>query len=149
MKKLLAIGEALVDIFNNCEVKVGGAPLNVLGANSKLGGNSFFIGKISNDEYGQLIIDTMKMHNIHSDYVTLSNDPTAKAYVTTLENGDREFRFDRHNSADQMLNKNEIEEEWFNDAFSLHFCSVCLDEFPCKDAHIKAIDLARKNGCIS
>ena len=47
MKKLLAIGEALVDIFNNDEVKVGGAPLNVLGANSKLGGHSFFIGKIS------------------------------------------------------------------------------------------------------
>ena len=29
MKKLLAIGEALVDIFEQNEVKVGGAPLNV------------------------------------------------------------------------------------------------------------------------
>ena len=59
MKKLLAIGEALVDIFNE-EIKVGGAPLNVCGAYSKLGGKAYFIGKLSNDEYGVLIKNKMQ-----------------------------------------------------------------------------------------
>ena len=89
MKRILAIGEALVDIFDKTEVKVGGAPLNVLGACSKLKGEAYFIGKVSKDEYGSLILNTMDYFNINKDYVVLSDASTAKALVTTLENGDR------------------------------------------------------------
>ena len=148
MKKLLAIGEALVDIFEQNEVKVGGAPLNVLGAYSKLGGESYFLGKVSNDEYGRMILESMNKYNIKNDYVVLSDAPTAKALVTTLENGDREFEFIRHNSADQLLTEEEVKEECFKDTFALHFCSVCLDDYPIKKAHYKAIEYAKRNNCL-
>ena len=148
MKKLLAIGEALVDIFDNNEVKVGGAPLNVCGAFSKLGGDTYFIGKLSTDSYGKLIKESIERWNIKSDYISYTDAYTGKAYVKTLANGERSFRFDRLNCADQLLQEDEIKEEWFTDAYALHFCSVSLANCPTKQAHYKAIEYARKHNCL-
>lgn len=148
MSKLLAIGEALVDIFDNNEVRVGGAPLNVCAAFSKLGGDASFVGKLSNDEYGKLIIDKMKECNIDTSCVTYCDAPTGKAYVKTKPDGDREFSFEINDSAYQLLNESEIKEEWFKDAFALHFCSVSLDDLPIKKAHYKAIEYAKKYNCL-
>lgn len=56
---MLAIGEALIDMIpsntgrimnvNNFTPKVGGAPLNVCGAYTKLGGSSNIITMLGND----------------------------------------------------------------------------------------------------
>ena len=147
MKKLLAIGEALVDIFDN-NIRVGGAPLNVCAAYSKLGKDAYFIGKLSTDNYGNMILNKMKEVGIKTDYVSYTSMPTGKAIVKTLENGERDFIFERNNCADQLLNEFEIKEEWFKDAFALHFCSVSLDDFPIKKAHDRAIEYAKKYNCL-
>ena len=75
MKKLIAIGEALIDFLPNevnCEIKdvpsftpkVGGAPLNVLGAYSKLGGNTEMITMLGADPFGDKIVAEMDKYNI-------------------------------------------------------------------------------------
>ncbi|MGN0623198.1 MAG: PfkB family carbohydrate kinase, partial [Oscillospiraceae bacterium] len=51
-------------------------------------------------------------------------------------------------SADMLLSEEQVKEEWFDDAFALHFCSVSLGDFPMKSAHRKAIDICRKKGAI-
>jgi fructokinase len=147
MKKLLAIGEALVDIFDN-NIRVGGAPLNVCAAYSKLGEDAYFIGKLSTDNYGNMILNKMNEVGIKTDYVSYTSIPTGKAIVKTLENGEREFVFERNNCADQLLNEFEVKEEWFKDAFALHFCSVSLDDYPIKKAHDRAIEYAKKYNCL-
>lgn len=147
MKKLLAIGEALVDIFDN-DVRVGGAPLNVCAAYSKLGKEAYFIGKLSDDAYGKMILNKMNEIGIKTDYVSYTSIPTGKAIIKTLENGERDFVFERNNCADQLLDESEIKEEWFKDAFALHFCSVSLDDFPIKKAHDRAIEYAKKYNCL-
>ena len=147
MKKLLAIGEALVDIFDN-DIRVGGAPLNVCAAYAKLGEEAYFIGKLSNDSYGKLILNKMQEVGIKTDYLSYINSPTGKAIVKTLENGEREFTFERNECADQLLDESEIKEEWFKDAFALHFCSVSLDDYPIKKAHYRAIEYAKKYNCL-
>ena len=76
MKKLIAIGEALIDFLPNevnCEIKdvpsftpkVGGAPLNVLGAYSKLGGNTEMITMLGADPFGDKIVAEMDKYKIH------------------------------------------------------------------------------------
>lgn len=42
----------------------------------------------------------------------------------------------------------DVDAAWFQDAYALHFCSVSLGEFPMKEAHRKAIDCARRAGCM-
>lgn len=34
-----------------------------------------------------------------------------------------------------LFSAEQVKEEWFEDAYALHFCSVSLGDFPMKDAH--------------
>ena len=77
MKKVISIGEALIDFIPNqkvCELKdvisfervAGGAPANVSAVVAKLGGKSNFISKLGKDAFGDYIIETLKEANIEA-----------------------------------------------------------------------------------
>jgi len=156
MKKLLAIGEALIDMIPSnigkikdvvsfCP-KVGGAPLNVCGAYTKLGGVSNMITMLGNDPFGDKIINELKSFHICTDTILRTNKAnTSLAFVALDENANREFSFYRKMGADMLLDKKDIKKEWFDDAYALHFCSVSLGEFPMKEAHDQAIAFAKQN----
>ena len=73
---------------------------------------------------------------------------TTLAFVHTFPDGDREFSFYRKPGADMLMEAKDVDAAWFQDAYALHFCSVSLGEFPMKEAHRKAIDCARRAGCM-
>jgi len=159
-KKLIAIGEALIDFIPNkigCafgEVtefapKVGGAPANVCGAFSRLGGKSMLITQLGNDPFGHKIADELASFGIDTSAIRFTDEAnTALAFVSLEKDGNRTFSFYRKPSADMLLAPTQIEEKWFDDSYALHFCSVSLGDFPMKDAHIRAIEIARKNGML-
>lgn len=159
MKKLLAIGEALIDMIpsntgrimnvNSFIPKVGGASLNVCGAYTKLGGFSNIITMLGNDPFGDKIVAELKEYGIGVDYIRRTNKAnTSLAFVTLDENGNRDFSFYRNPGADMLMSENDIDKTWFSDAFALHFCSVSLGDFPMRKAHNKAIKYAKENGLI-
>lgn len=156
-KKLIAIGEALIDFIpdkTGCafgEVtgfspKVGGAPANVCGAFSKLGGRSMMITQLGNDPFGMKIADEFSGYGIDTSAIRFTDEAnTALAFVSLAKDGNRTFSFYRKPSADMLLSPEQLDEKWFEAAYALHFCSVSLGDFPMKDAHIKAIEIARTN----
>ena len=93
MKKVISIGEALIDFIPNqkvCELKdvisfervAGGAPANVSAVVAKLGGKSNFISKLGKDAFGDYIIETLKEANVNTDYVLKRNGlKNAIAYI--------------------------------------------------------------------
>ena len=157
---LFAIGEALIDFipsetgcdFGNVKSfspKVGGAPANVLGAFAKLGGKTQLITQLGNDPFGDKIVNELAGFNIGLDNVLLTDlANTALAFVSLANDGNRTFSFYRNPSADMLYNAENIREEIFEDCYALHFCSVSLGNFPMKEAHKKAIELAKKQGAI-
>lgn len=159
-KKLVAIGEALIDFIpdkTGCafsEVtgfspKIGGAPANVCGAFSRLGGRSMMITQLGNDPFGHKIANELSACGIDASAIQFTNEAnTALAFVSLASDGNRTFSFYRKPSADMLLSPAQLEEKWFAGAYALHFCSVSLGDFPMKDAHTKAIELARKNGML-
>lgn len=159
-KKIIAIGEALIDFIpdkTGCafsEVtgfapKVGGAPANVCGAFSRLGGSSMLITQLGNDPFGHKIADELATFGIDTSAVRFTDEAnTALAFVSLENDGNRTFSFYRKPSADLLLTSVQIEEKWFDNSYALHFCSVSLGDFPMKDAHIRAIEIARKNGML-
>ena len=159
MKKVISIGEALIDFIPNqkvCELKdvisfervAGGAPANVSAVVAKLGGKSNFISKLGKDAFGDYIIETLKEANVNTDYVLRTDKAnTGLAFVSLKEDGNRDFSFYRNPSADMLLEANEVKKEWFKECHSLHFCSVDLRECP-MDAHKKAIEFALENKSI-
>lgn len=160
MKKIFAIGEALIDFIpaqKGCALKevvsfervAGGAPANVCGAVAKLGGNASFISQLGQDAFGEFIIDELNKVGVETKYVLTTNKAnTGLAFVSLKEDGNRDFSFYRNPSADLLLNESQIEAEWFKDCYGLHFCSVDLVESPMKTAHKKAIDCVLKAGGI-
>lgn len=160
MKKVISIGEALIDFIPNqkgCSLKeviefervAGGAPANVAAVVAKLGGQANFISQLGNDSFGDYIIDELNKVNVNTECVLRTNKAnTGLAFVSLKEDGNRDFSFYRNPSADMLLNESEINKEWFNDCHSLHFCSVDLIDCPMKEAHRKSIEYAISNNSI-
>lgn len=159
-KKLVAIGEALIDFIpseKGCSFDdvtsffpaVGGAPANVCGAFSRLGGRSAFLTQLGDDPFGHKIERYLKATGIDTSGVVFTDKAnTALAFVSLDGNGDRTFSFYRNPSADMLYDKGMVPEDVFEDAFALHFCSVSLGDFPMKEAHRKAIEIASSKGCL-
>lgn len=157
MKKLIAIGEALIDFIpsqTGCGLgevesfcpRVGGAPANVCGAFAKLGGKAAMITQLGKDAFGDKIIKELEDTEIDVSYITRTEKAnTCLAFVSLKEDGDREFSFYRNPSADILLEPESIQKSCFTDAFGLHFCSVSLGEYPMEKAHKKAIEYALEN----
>lgn len=160
MSKIIAIGEALIDFIPTVkgqELKnvesftrvPGGAPLNVVSAVCKLGGDGIMLTKLGQDAFGDIIIDTVKPLGVDiSRILRTSKANTALAFVSLKENGERDFSFYRNPSADMLLAEEEIVEDDFKPGDILHFCSVSLIDAPIKNAHRKAIEFAKNNNCI-
>lgn len=159
-KRLLAIGEALIDFIpdkTGCAFadvtafspKVGGAPANVCGAFAKLGGRAALISQLGDDPFGHKIADELSACGIDVSAVAFTAEAnTALAFVSLAPDGNRTFSFYRKPSADMLLTPEQVDARWFDDAYALHFCSVSLGDFPMKDAHERAIALAREHGAL-
>lgn len=160
MKRVIAIGEALIDFIphekgvalkdvSNFLRVAGGAPLNVAAAVAKLGGKSIMLTKLGVDGFGDHILEIVEPLGVDISNVKRTNKAnTALAFVSLKEDGERDFSFYRNPSADMLLEPSEIDENIFKEGGLLHFCSVSLIEAPIKEAHKKAIEFAEKHGCI-
>ena len=160
MKKVIAIGEALIDFIPHEKGKAlndvenflrvpGGAPLNVVAAVAKLGGKSQMLTKLGQDGFGDAILNEVKPLGVDVSRISRTNEAnTALAFVSLREDGERDFSFYRNPSADMLLSAEEICVEDFNEKDILHFCSVSLIDAPIKEAHRRAIEIAKEKGCL-
>lgn len=118
MNKILCIGEALIDMIctdkgsslsdgDHFLKKAGGAPTNVAAAIASLGGKVDIITKLGKDPFGRHIIDVLKSFGIATDGITIDSlHFTTFAFVSLMENGERDFYFNR--GADGMLTKEDV-----------------------------------------
>ncbi|MCX8480716.1 MAG: carbohydrate kinase [Sediminibacterium sp.] len=118
MNKILCIGEALIDMIctdkgnalsngNNFLKKAGGAPTNVAVAIKAFGGNIDIAAKVGNDPFGTHIIDLLKSYGLNTKFIFKDNNYfTTLAFVSLLDNGERDFFFNR--GADGNLNKEDM-----------------------------------------
>ena len=160
MKKVIAIGELLIDFVphqkgcglsevTDFERVAGGAPANVVAAAVSLGAPGCMVSQVGQDAFGDYIIHTLQQKGVDTQYVFRHPQAkTALAFVSLDASGNREFSFYRNPSADLYLEESQITPEMFADAGALHFCSVDLVPYPVKEAHRKAIQLARQAGAL-
>jgi len=134
MKKILCIGEALIDMIctdkgkslsdgNNFLKKAGGAPTNVAAAIAALGGNVELLAKVGVDPFGRHLIDVMQEFNVSTKWIL--QDPeyfTTFAFVSLMESGERDFYFNR--GADGQLSEQDIEPVNLQEFSIVHFGSA-------------------------
>src|SRR5437667_6528753 len=103
MKHILSLGEVLIDLIPSTQLQLaetcytrypGGAIANVAVAIARLGGSSRFIGGVSDDEFGQLLVRILVDNHVDTDYIrVIKQAPTAIALVTLHAQGQRRFTF--------------------------------------------------------
>jgi len=157
-RDIVALGECLIDFvplpaaedgklnFSGCP---GGAPANVLACASRLGLDTAFIGKIGDDAFGRLLLDTIQNCGIDTAGMIVSKDYlTTLAFVTLDEQGDREFRFYRSQTADYMLREEEVDETVLAYSKIFHFGSVSMTKEPSRTTTMQMVKKAKEYGCM-
>ncbi len=151
--KILCVGEALIDMIctdkgtslsegNNFLKKPGGAPTNVAAAIAALGGNVELAAKVGNDPFGKQLIDVMNSFGVGTrSMLTDNNHFTTFAFVSLMENGERDFVFNR--GADGQLTKDDIDAIDLRDVSIIHFGSAtAFLPGPLQTAYLHLLDKA-------
>jgi fructokinase len=163
MLKTIAFGEALIDMLSSKTRNAandkqetftkyaGGAPANVAAAIGRLGGDSYFAGKIGEDMFGEFIRESFTQFNVKDNYILSTADAkTALAFVSLDEEGERTFSFYRDPSADMLFSSSDFQNSWFEQAGYFHFCSNTLTADPIYNATLMGLKKAHTaNFCIS
>nr|AAQ10000.1 putative fructokinase 2 [Petunia integrifolia subsp. inflata] len=127
----------------------GGAPANVAIAVTRLGGNSAFVGKLGDDEFGHMLAGILKENGVKAEGINFDTGArTALAFVTLRADGEREFMFYRNPSADMLLTPDELNLDVIRSAKIFHYGSISLIVEPCRSAHLKAMEVAKEAGAL-
>ena len=134
MKKILCIGEALIDMIctdkgkslsdgDNFLKKPGGAPTNVAAAIAALGGQVELAAKVGVDPFGKHLIDVLQSFGVSTKYIVKDEKHfTTFAFVSLMENGERDFYFNR--GADGQLSREEVDAIDLDEVSITHFGSA-------------------------
>jgi fructokinase len=132
--KVLCIGEALIDMIctdrgsrlsdgQNFLKKAGGAPANVAAAIAALGGEVDMAAKVGKDPFGQHLIDLLNEMGVSTKWIVQDpNSFTTFAFVSLMEDGERDFYFNR--GADGQLSVSDLASLNLNEYGIVHFGSA-------------------------
>jgi fructokinase len=131
---ILCIGEALIDLIctdrgkslsegDHFLKKAGGAPTNVAAAIAALGGSVTLVANVGTDPFGQHLVEVMQEFGVSTKYMLQdASSFTTFAFVSLLENGERDFYFNR--GADGQLSTQQIEHINLDEFSIAHFGSA-------------------------
>lgn len=159
MKKVLCIGEALIDMIctdrstnlskgQNFLKKAGGAPANVAAAIAALGGSVDMAAKVGKDPFGVHIIELLKEMGVDTQWVLQDEKHfTTFAFVSLMEDGERDFYFNR--GADGQLSNKDLSGLNLNEYSIVHFGSATsFLPGPLQSAYIDLLEQSKKAGVI-
>jgi fructokinase len=114
---ILTCGDALFDVFANpssststmaLDARVGGSPLNVAVALSRLGQSAAFLAKVSNDPFGRRLLAHLESEGVDTDLIVRTGAPTTLAIIALDEKGVPTYSFYTSGTADRSLEAAEL-----------------------------------------
>jgi fructokinase len=160
MVDVIALGELLIDFVSTesgvslieapaFKKAAGGAPANVAVGLAKLGVASGFVGKVGDDDFGHFLAQTLEGHGVDTSGLRFSDEArTMLAFVSLRADGERDFMFYRHPSADMLLRREEIDLDYVGGAKVLHYGSISLISEPSRSATLAAVKGAQERGLL-
>jgi fructokinase len=134
MQRILCTGEALIDMICTdrgaslsagitFQKKAGGAPTNAAAAIAALGGRVSLAACVGDDPFGHHLREVMQSFGVDTSWMIMDkNHFTTLAFVSLMENGERDFYFNR--GADGELSLDDIEHLRTEDFAIFHFGSA-------------------------
>ena len=160
MVDVVALGELLIDFVPTVsgvtlieapafKKAPGGAPANVAAGLVKLGTSCAFLGKVGDDAFGWFLKATLDEVGVSTQGLVFSEEArTALAFVSLCADGEREFMFYRHPSADMLYTPDEVAYDLIQSAKVFHLGSISLITEPSRSATLAALEAARQHRVI-
>jgi fructokinase len=158
MAEVVCVGDLLIDFVPTATgtgladapafVKApGGAAANVAVGLARLGVSSAFVGMVGDDPFGHFLAATLAEAGVDVGPLRFTTKArTALAFVSLRADGEREFMFYRHPSADMMFTPDAVDTAAIAAAKVLHFDSISLASENPRACSLFAADRARAAG---
>ena len=153
---VVALGELLIDFTPvstdgagcpTLKANPGGAPGNLLAALSRYGRRTAFLGKVGEDAFGRLLLESLRRAGVQTRGIRLTSSAfTTLTFVTLDAAGDRSFSFARKPGADTQLRWEEVDRSLIQRCRLFHFGSLSLTDEPARSATRAAVAYARELG---
>jgi fructokinase len=160
MPDVISHGEMLIDFVSTVNgvslleapsfVKAaGGAPANVAVGLARLGVPAGFMGQVGDDAFGHFLAQTLRENKVDVAALRFSQAArTMLAFVSLRADGERDFMFYRHPSADMLYRPEDVDEAYLRTAQVFHFGTISLISEPARSAALHGAGIAREAGLL-
>ncbi len=159
MKKIVVIGEVLVEImannigegFREVQSLTGpfpsGAPAIFADQAAKMGQPVAIVSAVGDDDFGHLNLDRLRRDGVDVSGIFIDKErPTGSAFVRYRENGERDFVFNIFHSAAGRLNATDAVKALLDSADHLHVMGSSLSSPEFVALNLRAAKVIRGNG---
>ena len=160
MPDVISHGEMLIDFVSTANgvslieapsfLKApGGAPANVAVGLARLGVATGFMRQVGDDAFGHFLEQTLRENAVDVAALRFSREArTMLAFVSLRVDGERDFMFYRHPSADMLYRPEDVDEAYIRSAQAFHFGTISLISEPARSATLHAAKIAREAGLL-
>ena len=126
---------------------VGGSPANIAVGVTHHGMKAGFIGKVSDDQFGDFVTEYFEEQGIDTSHITRckNGEKLGLTFTEMLSPKESSILMYRNKIADLQLHVDDIDEEYIREAKALLISGTALAESPSREAALKAVMLAKKN----
>ena len=130
------------------EKYVGGSPANIAVGVTHHGLKAGFIGKVSDDQFGDFVTEYFDAQGIDTSHVTrcTNGEKIGLTFTEMLSPSESHILMYRNCIADLQLSVDDIDPDYIASAKMLLISGTALAESPSREAAIKAVLVARKVG---
>ena len=127
---------------------VGGSPANIAVGVSRHGLKTGFIAKVSDDQFGDFVTEYFDARGIDTSHITrcTHGENLGLTFTEMLSPSESSILMYRNCIADLQLSVEDIDEAYIRSAKAILISGTALAASPSREAALKAVLLAKKNG---
>ena len=126
---------------------VGGSPANIAVGVTRHGLKAGFLGKVSDDQFGDFVTEYFQEQGIDTSHITRckNGEKLGLTFTEMLSSKESNILMYRNCIADLQLHVDDIDEDYIRRTKAILISGTALAESPSREAAIKAVMLAKKN----
>lgn len=135
---------------SNFNKYLGGSPANIAVGMARLGKKIGFLAKVSDDQFGDYVVHYFEKEGIDTSHITRCRhgENLGLTFTEIKSPTESNILMYRDGVADLMLEPEDVDEEYICRAKALLISGTALAASPSREAALKAILLAKKNGVV-
>ena len=127
---------------------LGGSPANIAVGLARLGKKCGFFARVSDDQLGTFVTDYFKNEGIDTSHIKRceNGEKIGLTFTEIKSETESSIVMYRNEAADLKLSVEDIDEEYIKKGRALLISGTALAESPSREAALKAVTLAKRNG---